>query len=219
MTNATRIVVSTSSTWIGLAGLEHGIGEILQGNVAPAGLMILSWPKSEQFRVLGGEPAMTLLPNLIVAGILTILFSLAFIVWATVFIQRKNGGLVLMLLSVAMLLVGGGIATAILGFIIGAAGTRIDSPLTWWRTHLPTGSRRLCETVWPWFLALATIAWLLVFPGLILLASFFGADSLTSVVPVIIFSAFGFLLLAVSAGFGHDVQRQTSSRQLPSAAG
>jgi hypothetical protein len=57
MRHALRVTVSTFGTLAGLAGLEHGIGEILQGNVAPASPSIQSWPKSDFFRILGGEPA------------------------------------------------------------------------------------------------------------------------------------------------------------------
>ncbi len=49
MRNATRVTVSTFGTVAGLAGIEHGVGEMLQGNVAPDGMMILSWPESDLF--------------------------------------------------------------------------------------------------------------------------------------------------------------------------
>jgi hypothetical protein len=35
-------MASTFGVLAGLAGIEHGIGETLQGNVAPDGMMILS---------------------------------------------------------------------------------------------------------------------------------------------------------------------------------
>ena len=114
MRNATRVFASTFGAIMALAGIEHGIGEIFQGNVAPSGIMILSWPESEFFRNLGGEPAMTVIPNLLITGILAILVSLALLVWAILFVQRKNGGLIMILLSIAMLLVGGGIFPPIL---------------------------------------------------------------------------------------------------------
>ena len=40
MRNAMRMTVSTFGVLAGLAGVEHGIGEVLQGNVAPEGVMI-----------------------------------------------------------------------------------------------------------------------------------------------------------------------------------
>ncbi len=42
MKNATRVFASTFGAIFALAGIEHGIGEIFQGNVAPSGIMILS---------------------------------------------------------------------------------------------------------------------------------------------------------------------------------
>ena len=76
MRNATNVTVATFGALAGLAGLEHGIGETLQGNRAPDGIMIVSWPGSAFFRIVAGEPAMTIVPNLLVTGILAILVSL-----------------------------------------------------------------------------------------------------------------------------------------------
>jgi hypothetical protein len=41
---------------------------VLQGNSVPAGIMILSWPGSTFFAILGGEPALTVVPNLLGTG-------------------------------------------------------------------------------------------------------------------------------------------------------
>ncbi len=177
MKSATRVTVSTFGALAGLAGIEHGIGEVLQGNIAPDGMVISSWSGSELFRILAEEPAMTIIPSLLVTGILAILFSLIFLVWATMFVQRKNGGLVLILLSIVMLLVGGGFGPPILGIIVGATGTRINAPLTWWRAHLSIGSRRFLGKLWPWSFAACIIAWLYLFPGSILLDYFFGVGN------------------------------------------
>lgn len=127
------MTVSTFGALAGLAGIEHGIGEVLQGNRATDGVMILSWPESELFRILTGEPAMTFVPNLLLTGLLAIVVSLVFLVWTTAFVGREHGGLVLIVLSVVMLLVGGGFGPPILGVIVGIAATRIDAPPRWWR--------------------------------------------------------------------------------------
>lgn len=203
MRNATKVAVSTIGALLGVAGIEHGIGEILQGNIAPDGVMILSWPGSAFFRIVGGEPAMTIVPNLLVTGILAILFSLIFLVWATMFVQRKNGGLVLILLSIVMLLVGGGIFPPIIGMMIGVLGTRINAPLTWWRAHLSVGLQHFLGKVWLWSFVACLIAWLLLFPGINILGYFFGLNNPT-LIPILISSAFGFLLMTVFTGFAHD---------------
>lgn len=218
MRSATRTTVSTFGALAGLVGIEHGIGELLQGNVAPDGVMILSWPGSELFGILAGEPAMTIVPNLLVTGTLAILVSLVFLVWATMFVQRKHGGLVLILLSVVLLLVGGGFGPPILGVIVGLAATRINAPLTWWRTHLSAGSRRILANLWPWCLVLGVIAWLLVLPGTILLDQFIGVSNPELIVTVLVFSALGLMLWAIFTGFAHDVQRQTNPYQVSSTS-
>jgi hypothetical protein len=220
--SATRVTVSTFGVLAGWAGIEHGIGEVLQGNVAPDGVMIQSWPESELFAILTGEPAMTIVPNLLATGILAILISLVFLVWALMFVQRKNGGLVLILLSVVMLIVGGGFGPPILGVILGVAATRIGAPLRWWRTHLSSGSRRFLAKVWPWSLVAGVIAWLLLLPGTILLDFFFGVNDLNFVVLILtllVLCAFGLLLLTVFTGFAYDSQRQTGLQQVPSMSG
>jgi hypothetical protein len=140
--NATRMTVSTFGALAGLAGIEHGIGEVLQGSVAPGGVMILSWPETGLFRILAGEPAMTIFPNLLATGILAILLSMTFLVWVTKFVQRRNGGLILLLLSALMLLAGGGFGPTILGTIVGVAAIRIGVPLRWWCIHLSGASLR-----------------------------------------------------------------------------
>jgi hypothetical protein len=211
MNKATKATVSAFGVLAGLAGIEHGIGEVLQGNKAPSGVIIQSWPDSPWFHILAGEPAMTLVPNLLATGSLAILVSLIFLAWATMLVERKNGGLALILLSLLMLLVGGGFGPPILGVIVGLAATRINAPLRRWRTHLSRGPRRLLADLWPWTLGAGVIAWLLLLPGTILLDFFFGVNGLSFIVPVItlcVLSAFGLLLLTVFAGFAYDVQRR-----------
>ncbi len=217
MKNATRVMTSTFGALVGLIGIEHGIGEVLQGNIVPDGIMILSWPGSTLFHILGGEPAMTILPNLLVTGILAIFVSLIFLVWATLFVQRKNGGLVLILLSIVMLLVGGGIFPPILGIILGAIGTRISAPLTWWRVHLSPSLRHFLRKVWPCSFAAGLTAWLLMFPGLILMDYFFGLNN-PIVVLVLLFCMFGFLFSTLIAGFAYDIQSSTNLHPTPTVS-
>jgi hypothetical protein len=219
MRNATKVTVSTFGAIAALAGIEHGIGEILQGNIAPDSIVIESWPGSGLFRILAGEPAMTIIPNLLVSGTLAILFSLIFLVWAIMFVQRKNSGLVLILLSIVMLLVGGGFGPPILGIIVGAAATRINAPLTWWRAHLSTGSQRFLGKLWPWFFSACLVAWLFLFPGSILLDYFVGVANPERMIAALTFSAFGLLLLSIATGFAYDLQQQTDAQQTLAISG
>jgi hypothetical protein len=208
MKNATRVFASTFGGIMALAGIEHGIGEVLQGNVAPSGMMILSWPELEFFRNVGGEPAMTVIPNLLVTGILASLISLILLVWATFFVQRKNGGLIMILLSIAMLLVGGGIFPPIFGIISGAVGTRINAPLSWWRAHFSVGFKHFLKKLWPWSYTACIIAWLTAILGPGLVGYFFGVNN-PALILMILFSALGFLLLTIFTGFVSDSLGET----------
>ncbi len=210
MKSATRMFVSTFGAFFALGGMEHGIGEVLQGNVAPAGLMILSWPESEFFRSVGGEPAMTVVPNLLITGILAILVSLILLVWATLFVQRKHGGLIMILLSLAMLLVGGGIFPPVICIIVGSVGTRINAPVTWWHAQPLTGLQQCLKKLWPWAYAAGIIAWLSMLPGLPLLGHFFGLDDSTLVLTILCF-ALGSLVLNIVTGLAYDARRPTGS--------
>jgi hypothetical protein len=218
MNNATRTYAATFGAIMALAGLEHGLGEILQGNVAAEGIMILSWPESEFFRSLGGEPAMTLVPNLLVTGILAVLVSLALLLWAVLFVQRENSARVMILLSIAMLLVGGGIFPPIFGVLIGLVATRIHSPLSWWRANLPEKSRSILAKLWPWMYGIGVIAWFCVLPGIPLLERFAGVEN-AALTLLILAIALGALLLTIFASFARDIQGQMRAGSSPQGIG
>jgi hypothetical protein len=217
MKNATRIVATTFGVLAGLAGLEHGIGEVLQGNRAPAGIVIESWPDSELMRTLSGEPAMTIIPNLLVTGALAIVVSLVLLVWAVAFVPHKHGGVILILLSGILLLVGGGFGPPLLGLIAGVVATRINAGFAWWRTHLSVQAQRILANVWPWSYALCLAAWLLLFPGALILGYFFPAID-PAVIYTLILLAFGSLLATIVIGFAHDGYRQAIA-QTPAFSG
>ena len=118
-----RIVASALSIFAGLGGASHGPGEILQGNVIPSGIMIEAWPS---LTALNGESAMTIIPNLTVTGVLTIIFGLLVAAWAGKYVERMMGGLILILLSTVLLLVGGGIVPPFFGVAAGIIGIVIN---------------------------------------------------------------------------------------------
>jgi hypothetical protein len=210
--NATRVTVSTFGALAAMAGIEHGIGELWQGNVAPGALVIESWAGSDLFRILAGEPALTIVPNLLVSGILTILFSLTLLVWAIWFVQRKHASLVLIGLSLILLLVGGGFGPPLLGIIVGVTATRICAPSPWWHAHL--AGRHVLATLWPWAFAAAVVAWLSIFPGTVLVDYFFGLGGQELLVYLTILAAFVFLFFTIVSAFAYDL-RQRESLQLP----
>ena len=210
MHNATRITVSTFGVMMGLAGLEHGIGEILQGNTAPAGIMFPSWPESEFFSNVAGEPAMSIIPNLLVTGMLACFMSLTYLLWVTRFVQRKHAGQVLSLLAIIMLLVGGGIFPPVIAIFIGILATKINTPPIARRAKSTVSLRSQLSKGWPWSFIVCVGSWLLLFPGTNFLGYFFGAQDPNLTVILLSF-ALGSLLLTIITGSTHDRLRPTQS--------
>ena len=197
--SATRVVVSVFGAVVAFAGLEHGIGEILQGPVAPGGLAIESWPNAKAFEILAGEPAMTVIPNLLVTGVLAVVVALAVGAWSVAFVERRHGGLVLIGLSVLLLLVGGGFAPPLIGIILGVAATRIGDV----SRRAPGRVARALAPLWPWILGAGVLGYLGLVPGVPVLGWLFGVSD-SNLVLGLTLVAFASLLVAPVAARAHD---------------
>jgi hypothetical protein len=173
---AAKMTTSIFGVLAGLGGLTHGIGEVLQGNVRPDGIIINSWTQGPIATNMGGEPGMTVIPNLLATGIVTILVSLAIVAWAFLVCDKK-GGRILLLLSVILMLVGGGFGPPLIGILAGAAGTMIGAPLTWWRKSLSLNVRGLLAGSWPWVFAIAVANGIFLVIGSVIAVYFFGLNN------------------------------------------
>jgi hypothetical protein len=159
---------------------------------------IQSWPDTAAFGILNGEPAMTLIPNLLATGILAIAAALAVGIWSVQYAGRRHGGLVLIGLSVLLLLVGGGFGPPLVGIILGIAATRLDA------SHQPQGrAMNAWGRLWPWFMASGVAGFLALLPGTILLGEVFGIENEALVYTFSAF-AFGGLVLALLTAHAHD---------------
>lgn len=206
MKKATGVWVSTFGALVGLSGIEHGIGEILQGSVRPADFIFPSWPNSPFFQVLGGEPAATILPNLLVTGILAVLGSLSYLSYAIVWNNRKNSGPILILLSIILFLFGGGIFPPFLGALIGVAAIQFNTPPARWRVRLSPAMKAGLARLWPWFFGACLASWLSMVPGIPILNYYFGYRS-PHFILFLIFSLFATLALSAAAGFARDIRQ------------
>ena len=103
MKRATRVVAMVCGIVVALAGLEDGIGEILQG------LVFESWPESAFLEILSGEPAMSVVPNLLISGVVTVVLSIALIGWCLTGLKTVYGGTGLILPSFLLLIFAGGL--------------------------------------------------------------------------------------------------------------
>lgn len=157
--SATRMVASTFGVLVGLAGIDHGIFETLQRNGGPGNLMIEAIGPAQRFWEYGTEPALTVIPSFLVTGILSIIVGLGVILWSVMFVDRKYGAGVLLLLSILLFLVGGGFAPIFLAILAVITATRINKPLAWWRRYIPVAIQAFLAWLWPGSL----IAFVLVF--------------------------------------------------------
>jgi hypothetical protein len=196
-----RKATKTVATWLGvvagIAGLEHGYFEFLQGNTPTTGLAFLSWgpPCVPEEIWHACEPAMSIIPNFLITGIMAMLLSLALMVWAIWFVQRRHGGWVQALLSILLLLFGGGFFPPLIAFVGGLAGTQINRPLS----GPPSRLTRFVARLWPWSLVIF-VAWTL---GQFPVGHFFN-DFLTSIMFISLFVILSSLLLAVYTAYAQD---------------
>lgn len=205
--HATRTVVASVGLVTAFAGAEHGMGELTQPNTDPGSLFIESWPHVAAFEPLSGEPAMTLIPDLRVAGVVTILTSVALGWWVVRVQARQRDGWVLLGLSVVLLLVGGGFGPPLLGLLLGYTLLRAipSRPLA----HPPGPARRALGRRWRRLLVLTVSSYLALVPGVALLGWWTGIDG--SWLPALLTpAAFDGLVLTLVAALAHDQTARTS---------
>jgi len=148
--SAIRIVASTLGVLVGLAGIEHGFFEMLQGDVRPDGALIDAIGPEQRIWAYATETAITIVPNFFWTGILAIFFGFAVTIWAVLFIDRKYGAWIFGFLSLILWLVGGGFAPILMSIFAFIAATQINRPLKWWRKHLPVVLKDFLSMLWPW---------------------------------------------------------------------
>jgi hypothetical protein len=118
----------TASAWLGfyagVLGLQHGVFEILQGNIVPEGILTNAiGPPCQPDQVWHAcFPALTVVPNLRLSGILAVLVSGAILVYALRSWNGKINPTLIFIFSIGLLLVGGGFVPVYWGVLSGGAG-------------------------------------------------------------------------------------------------
>lgn len=222
MNRAIRIVAVVMSIMLAIGGMDHGYFETQQGNTPTGGLVIDAIGEAQRAWVYGGETAFSLIPNFLVTGLAAITVSIVIIVWAVGFVQTKHGATGLLLLLILLFLVGGGIGHIVFFPFTWAYATRINKPLTWWRTALPEGSaRRMISKIWPWAMVIAFVLFLLTIE--IAVFGYFPGVEDPEQLMTIVFSSLGlslvFYLLAFISAVAHDIEEQAESRLRPAMSG
>ncbi len=200
---ATKNLVMAFGTLLAIAGMEHGLGEMVQGDTSTNGIIIRSWGDSELFRILAGEPAMTIVPNFLVSGVLSALIAGLILVWCLFFLAKNHSGLVLLLLSVVLLLVGGGFGPPLVGIIIGSAGMKLHSRFPLLRRMESKPVLRVFSGIWPYPLWVGIACYLYLFPVSIVLWGVFGLYHPYWIMTAS-FLSFVMLFVSILSAYSHD---------------
>ncbi len=197
-------VASTYGILVGLAGIEHGIFEILQGDIPTGGIMIDAIGDAQRFWEGGMETALTIVPNFLWTGILAVIVGIFVVIWAYAFVDRKYGASILLLLTITLFLVGGGFAPIFLSLLAFGAATRINKPLNWWRKRMP--GRRSLAKLWPSLLILFVVVfWTAV--GIQIFGLPIDAATTTSIMVVFSLAMVILMPIAVIVAVSYDAQK------------
>src|SRR5271157_2569985 len=126
-----RAMVLVFGVIAGLSNMAYAIAEILEGHARPAAA----------FFALNGQPAITVLPDMLLTGVIGLCLSLAFTLCAVFFTKRWQGGLAMLLIACLQIPFGAGLVRLVQAMIYGLIGTRIGRPLRFWNAILPRRSR------------------------------------------------------------------------------
>jgi hypothetical protein len=148
MNISTRIYVAILGTLAVLAGMAHGVFEILQGPV----------PTTDILTRIG---AYSVYNNYEAAGIGTLFIGLLLLSLTIFYIDRKNAPLLFLFLTTLFFIVGGGFAPVFGLLIAWAVATQITRPLSWWNTFFPKPLVKWLAKAWLTFLIIGFILLLL----------------------------------------------------------
>ncbi len=218
--NATHVIVATIGVIFGLSGMNHGFFEALQGSQPTNGLIIQAIGDDQRFWPLGTEEAFTLIPNFLIAGLLSMLVGLVIVIWSLGFVHTWHGRTVFLGLFILLFLVGGGIGQVAFFIPAWALATRMDKPLHWWKRVLPQWSWPFLSRLWIVTLILSTIAILIgiemaifgYFPGVT------NPDTIQTLSMSFVLASALLNIVSFIAGFGHELRRNTGTLRQPVAA-
>ena len=159
--SATKTTTIMLGIALAVAGMHHGVLEILQGNRPTNGVFIMAVARGQLMWTEGTEGALTLIPNFLATGIATVLVATAIVTWLLLFLGRRHGPLGFLCLFILLTLVGGGIGHVAFFVPVWAYATRIRKPLAGWRKLLPSPVRPALSRLWTLVLALTTAAFII----------------------------------------------------------
>jgi hypothetical protein len=147
----TRAIASTFGAIAGLSNMAYAVAEALEGHARPAA----------GFFTLNGQPAITVLPDMLVTGVIGFCLGLAFAICAIFYSKRWRGGLMMLLIACLQIPFGAGLVRLFQAMIYGLVGTRIGRPLLFWNAILPRSMRPKLSRLWPASFAVCAILYVI----------------------------------------------------------
>ena len=175
---------------------------MLQGSGSTGGIEFNSWAEGRIARNLGGEPAMSLIPDLLVTGVVTIVVSLVVLAWSVTSMEHRYAGVGLLVLCTSMLLVGGGFGPPVLGMLAGWAATTARPRRRSLRRLLPMRAGRLLAALWPYLFCVCVLDATVLVIGSLLLAGVLDVAA-PDVFVYALFLILAIMPLAITAGALH----------------
>ena len=212
--NATKLITSILGTTLAIAAFHHGFFEFLQGNKVTDGVLIQAIGEQQRFWVYGTEEAITIIPNYLFSGLLTMVISIFAAIWSIGFIGRKNGSLVFLLAFIALTLVGGGLGHIVFFLPVYGYSTRINKKLIFWSKVFPKNARRIIGNIWPFFVGIASVAFIIALE--ISIFGYFPGIEDPDAIFTICWSFLGLSLILIQAsyisGYAYDIENRQISK-------
>ncbi|MFW9980197.1 MAG: hypothetical protein ACFFEJ_19090, partial [Candidatus Thorarchaeota archaeon] len=194
---------------VGIYGIEHGVFEVLQGDTPTEGLLIDAIGPAWEFWPGATEPAFSILPTYFLSGVLAIALGIVVTLWALLYIERKNGPLILFILGMLLFLCGGGSPPLFTGTLACVAATRIGQPMNWWRSRLSDRTQMRLVKTWPLSLiAFFILSFFGVWSAIVgyPLAWFFDFDTMFIILMTVGNLSIVFIILAILSAIAYDIQ-------------
>ena len=157
----------------GIGAGIHGVGEIIQGNIKPDNIFIPSWTTGPIALYFDGDPAITIFPSMLIAGLVTVIISFITIVCSILYLKNRKGGKVLVVIAIMLLFSGGGVGPPVLTLLAGLAGLGIGAEFNWWSGIVKAGTGNVLARVWPYIYSICLLNGIFLVVGHIVAAYFF----------------------------------------------
>jgi hypothetical protein len=129
-TAGTLLTIGIGLYAVYLGGM-HGYYEILNGSRNPHAIFfdaISGNPLAADFPGWPGWPAMSIVPNLLISGIMVEITAGALLLWLVLFSGRRKWGIWIVILALVLCLFGGGFKPPFFAAAAGVAGILVKRP-------------------------------------------------------------------------------------------